>query len=78
LFLLIKLNKIQNRFFDSLLKVFLKIIFKNHKYNQELDIKSAFELLNTKIEKINLAEVIAIKTLLNKNKKTKNILEEEA
>jgi hypothetical protein len=77
LFLLIKLNKIQNRFFDSLLKVFLKIIFKNHKYNQELDIKSAFELLNTKIEKINLAEVIAIKTLLNKNKKTKNILEEE-
>jgi hypothetical protein len=75
---LIKLNKIQNRFFDSLLKVFLKIIFKNHKYNQELDIKSAFELLNTKIEKINLAEVIAIKTLLNKNKKTKNILEEEA
>jgi hypothetical protein len=69
---LIKLNKIQNRFFDSLLKGFLKII-----YNQELDIKSAFELLNTKIEKINLAEVIAIKTLLNKNKKTKNILEEE-
>ena len=32
-----------------------------HKYNQELDRESAYELLNNKIEKINLAEEKAIK-----------------
>jgi DNA helicase HerA-like ATPase len=43
-----------------------------HKYNQELDRESAYELLNNKIEKINLAEETAIKSVAEQKKRERN------
>jgi DNA helicase HerA-like ATPase len=42
-----------------------------HKYNQELDRESAYELLNSKIEKINLAEEKAIKKAAEQKERDK-------
>jgi DNA helicase HerA-like ATPase len=42
-----------------------------HKYNQELDRESAYEMLNSKIEKINLAEENAIKETKEKLEREK-------
>jgi hypothetical protein len=43
-----------------------------HKYNQELDRESAYEMLNSKIEKINLAEEIAIKDAVDQKERERN------
>ncbi|PQJ81548.1 helicase HerA-like domain-containing protein [Polaribacter glomeratus] len=43
-----------------------------HKYNQELDRESAYEMLNSKIEKINLAEEKAIKDLKDQKERERN------
>jgi DNA helicase HerA-like ATPase len=43
-----------------------------HKYNQELDRESAYELLNNKIEKINLAEETAIKSVAEQKERERN------
>jgi DNA helicase HerA-like ATPase len=42
------------------------------KYNQELDRESAYELLNNKIEKINLAEETAIKSVAEQKERERN------
>ena len=48
-----------------------------HKYNQELDRESAYELLNSKIDKINKAEEKAIKEEAEQKKRAKEIRERE-
>ncbi|MEE9407303.1 MAG: helicase HerA-like domain-containing protein [Polaribacter sp.] len=48
-----------------------------HKYNQDLDRESAYELLNSKIDKINLAEAKAIKDAAEKKEKVKLAKEKE-
>jgi DNA helicase HerA-like ATPase len=48
-----------------------------HKYNKELDRESAYELLNSKIEKINVAEEKAITAAAEKKEKEKQEKEKE-
>jgi DNA helicase HerA-like ATPase len=48
-----------------------------HKYNQEVDRESAYEMLNVKIDKINIAEEKAIKAAAEKKEKEKQQKEKE-
>lgn len=48
-----------------------------YKYNENLDRESAYELLNEKIEKVNLAEAKAIQAAADKKESEKRAKEEE-